>query len=764
MKSDPEAETRRNGRPSPVALPARGLALATALLLAGGAAATQLALSPPWLGLTLERHPGAAVIAAAVGPSSKIPVGTTLVAVGGAPLDENDLIEEPDYFDTYPEMAAFFGRQSDLARALAQPKVRLTIRDNKGDLFYEVTPVRRPLASLPALFWFPLVSGLVAAILGLWVAALRPPPSSRKGAGRTSNNHAGAILFAALGLCIPVFTIPAAIYGTRELAFSGGVFRVLSSINHIGALSFGIFLLLLFLSFPRPILSLKARLVVPAIFVPWILADALRIAPNQSWGSRIPTMLEMLGAIVAAVVAWIVAKKDPAARATLRWFGVSVLLGASLFVFSTVGTSFLGGIPELPQGYAFGFFLLMFVGLAIGVRRHALFELNTWSYRILFGVVGAIALVALDALLALLLPRNRVVASSASLLAVGLVYFPVRNWLWGRIVRQKTIDADALFRDLLAVTFAATSMEVAERWQGLLRKTFDAETQVIREEEAPEEASDRVLLVDEGTALVLPPLGNSQIISALYLRYPWKGSGLFGEEHRALVEAAWRFLGHALAARDSFARGAREERARIAADLHDDVGARLLTSLHDDNLTETRATVRTAIGEMRGIVNELVGKTQSLSTLEADLRHETFTRLEAAGLSVRWPISLNTLGNSSDPEGEPHVSYQFSRHLTSMLREALSNVIRHARATSAEVTWSPADGQLVVAVADDGRGLPGGEASTSTVGGNGVAGLRRRASLLGGAVTIRPRAGAGEAGTIVEIVLPLATVRHRSEV
>jgi signal transduction histidine kinase len=738
------------------------LALATALLLVGGAAATQLALSPPWLGLTLERHPGAAVIAAAVGPSSKIPVGTSLIAVGGVPLDESDLIEEPDYFDTYPEMAAFFGRQSELARALAEPKVRLTIRDNKGDSFYEVTPARRPLASLPALFWFPLVSGLVAALLGLWVAVLRPPPSSRNGAGRTSNNHAGAILFAALGVCIPVFTIPAAIYGTRELAFSGGIFRVLSSINHLGALSFGIFLLLLFLSFPRLILSLKARLVVPAIFVPWILADALRIAPNQSWGSRIPTMLEMLGAIVSAIVAWIVAKRDPAARATLRWFGVSVLLGASLFVFSTVGTSFLGGIPELPQGYAFGFFLLMFVGLAIGVRRHALFELNTWAYRILFGVLGAIALVVVDALLALLLPRNRVVASSASLLVVGLVYFPVRNWLWGRIVRQKTIDADALFRDLLAVTFAATSTQVAERWQGLLRKTFDADTQVIREE-APEEASDRVLLVDEGTALVLPPLGDSQIISSLYLRYPWKGSGLFGEEHRALVEAAWRFLGHALAARDSFARGAREERARIAADLHDDVGARLLTSLHDDNLTETRATVRTAIGEMRGIVNELVGKTQSLSTLEADLRHETFTRLEAAGLAVRWPMSLNTLGNSSDLEGDLHVSYQFSRHLTSMIREALSNVIRHAQATCADVSWSPAEGQLVVAVADDGRGLPP-EAPGASHGGNGLAGLRRRASLLGGSVTIRPRTGAGEAGTIVEIVLPLATVRHRSEV
>jgi signal transduction histidine kinase len=744
------------------------LALAMALLLAGGAAATQLALSPPWLGLTLELRPGEAapaspaphraVIAAARGPSAKIPVGASLVAVGGIALDETDLIEEPDYFDTYPEMAAFFGRQTELARALAAPTVQLKIRDEKGDSFYEVAPVRRPLASLPALYWFPLLSGLVAALLGLWVAVLRPSRSTR-----SSNNHTGAILFAALGLCIPVFTVPAAIYGTRELAFSGRIFRALSTVNHLGALSFGIFLVLLFLSFPRPLLSQKLRLIVPAIFVPWILADALRIAPNQSWGSRIPTMLEMVGAIVAAVVAWFAAKRDPAARATLRWFGVSVLLGASLFVFSTVGTSFLGGIPELPQGYAFGFFLLMFVGLAIGVRRHALFELNTWAYRILFGVLGATALVALDALLALFLPQNRLLASSASLLAVGLVYFPVRNWLWGRIVRQKTVDGDALFRDLLAVTFAATSGQTGEQWQALLRKTFDADTQVMRDE-APDESRDGVVLIDEGTALSVPALGDSHVISALYLRYPWKGRGLFGEEHRALVEAAWRFLGHALAARDSFARGAREERARIAADLHDDVGARLLTSLHDDNLTEARATVRTAIGEMRGIVNELVGKTQSLSTLEADLRHETFTRLEAAGLAVHWPIALKMLENTAEPEDDPQVSYQVSRHLTSMLREALSNVIRHARATRADVRWSQNEGQLVVAIGDDGCGIAAGEVPASTVGGNGLAGLRRRASLLGGSVTIRPRADGGEAGTIVEIVIPLAPARHRSEV
>jgi hypothetical protein len=72
----------------------------------------------PWLGLRLappaEGEAGVLVVSAR-GPSARIPSGAMLVSIaaeGGVPLalDRTDLVDEPDYFDRYEEMDAFFRR------------------------------------------------------------------------------------------------------------------------------------------------------------------------------------------------------------------------------------------------------------------------------------------------------------------------------------------------------------------------------------------------------------------------------------------------------------------------------------------------------------------------------------------------------------------------------------------------------------------------------------------------------------------------------
>lgn len=88
------------------------------------------------------------------------------------------------------------------------------------------------------------------------------------------------------------------------------------------------------------------------------------------------------------------------------------------------------------------------------------------------------------------------------------------------------------------------------------------------------------------------------------------------------------------------------------------------------------------------------------------------------------------------------VSPSVSGHLVLTLREALSNVARHAQATLVEVRVTVADGCLTLVVEDDGVGL-GDERSDD---GNGVANMARRVSELGGTFSIGP---AGERGTRV---------------
>jgi signal transduction histidine kinase len=76
--------------------------------------------------------------------------------------------------------------------------------------------------------------------------------------------------------------------------------------------------------------------------------------------------------------------------------------------------------------------------------------------------------------------------------------------------------------------------------------------------------------------------------------------------------------------------------------------------------------------------------------------------------------------------------------LVAVLRESLSNVARHARATATTITLEADADHVVLSVEDDGQGLP-----RSLVGGDGLANIRERAAKLGGAASIAPATDGG---------------------
>lgn len=89
-------------------------------------------------------------------------------------------------------------------------------------------------------------------------------------------------------------------------------------------------------------------------------------------------------------------------------------------------------------------------------------------------------------------------------------------------------------------------------------------------------------------------------------------------------------------------------------------------------------------------------------------------------------------------------------HLIPTLREALSNIIRHARASRVSVTVAVMAGQIVLEVVDDGDGL---DPQAATRGGNGLGNMHERATDLGG--TCELRAGA-TGGTVLDWRIPVA--------
>ena len=179
------------------------------------------------------------------------------------------------------------------------------------------------------------------------------------------------------------------------------------------------------------------------------------------------------------------------------------------------------------------------------------------------------------------------------------------------------------------------------------------------------------------------------------------------------------------------------ERERVARDVHDVLGhsltalsvkAELAARLIDvdpararTELESIQATARQALAEVRATVGGL-----RTGNLEAEL--------SAA------PRVLADAGMTTDVRGD--VCDTDPRHralLAWVLREAVTNVVRHAGARSVVIELTPRG----MAVADDGTGIEGPE-------GNGLRGMRERVSAFGGTLSV---SGASQ-GTRVEVLLP----------
>ena len=653
------------------------LALASVL---AGLLASWVLLRQPWLGVGLQAaESGDGVVVARLDAPVAIPVGAQvlrLVSAAGTSMElrATDLIEEPDFFDTYAEMATFFKRQSALSALLHVGPVTLVWREGQGDgeMHTSITPQARPVSSLPAPFWFQLGVGFAALLIAAWVLVLRP-------------DYWGARLFALTGLAFPVFTTAAAIYSSRELALPGELFRALSSINHAGANLFGCALAGLFLIYPQPLVRPRTLLWLPALFGLWWLADALRWAPDQDWGSRLPIMAQLLMAIGAGLVQWRKSRQRPLDRAALRWFALSSLVGASLFILTVYVPSMLGWFEPLPQGYAFGFFLLMYVGIALGLRRYRLFDLDEWAYRVWLWLVGVLAVVAMDAAL-LYAGVNQTLSLGVTLLLCGGVYFPFRQWLWQRLLSRHEPKIELLLPEISRIAFLASAQQQEAAWTAMLRELFDPlEMTPCPTAVACAEVREDGLLLNIPACAGLP---------ALSLRHAGRGAQLFSSRDAQFAAGLCHIMGEMMSGRTRYEQGVAQERLRIGRDLHDNIGARLLRMIHQLRGTPTAEVAREAMKDLRTSIAALDAHPVPLGDALADWRAEAEARCEALGCQLHW----------RQPEDLPALALapRTKATLEAVLREILTNALKHAAPSEITVAMALDKERLSVSIANDG--------------------------------------------------------------
>ena len=207
-------------------------------------------------------------------------------------------------------------------------------------------------------------------------------------------------------------------------------------------------------------------------------------------------------------------------------------------------------------------------------------------------------------------------------------------------------------------------------------------------------------------------------------------------------------LGRKFAEADQRARDAvAEERARIARELHDVVGhsvsvmtvqasgvRRLLRPEQErerEALLTVERTGREALAEMRRMVGVLRRPEEAPALApQPSLGH--LDRLVEQAREAGLPVDLRVEGEAVElPAGVDLTAYR-------LVQEGLTNAIKHARATRAEVVVNYGRAQIEVMVSDNGNGVGNGAG-----GGHGLVGMRERVSVYGGELDAGPQPGGG---------------------
>jgi ligand-binding sensor domain-containing protein/signal transduction histidine kinase len=200
------------------------------------------------------------------------------------------------------------------------------------------------------------------------------------------------------------------------------------------------------------------------------------------------------------------------------------------------------------------------------------------------------------------------------------------------------------------------------------------------------------------------------------------------------------------------------ERARIARDLHDQLGANLTQvallsemaeadkhlpgeiELHAQQISHTARETTRALDEIVWAVNPANDTLEGLANYACKYAQEY---LALAGLRYRAEVPAHLPVKDIPPEVRHNVFLAF--------KESVNNVVKHAHATEAWIRLRLSPGKLILEIEDNGRGMAGMDVKAAQMR-NGLRNMRKRMTDINGEFSIAPGANGG---TIVQLTVPL---------
>ena len=591
-----------------------------------------------------------------------------------------------------------------LSSVLAQTKVTLFFADGSK---VESQPTPRGLAGLPIMFWVLTSFGLALYLMAV-VVLLAHPCGPTLLYAVMALCQAGNLLFIAVEMTL-AFGLPAPVARWDMPVRMGFDLFTAAAMVNIACLH------------PRRLPG-SGWIALIGWSIAWALVSSVGAGwLNDTWWWAQGTVTG-LGLVAIGLLSWSYQIEPHPFAIVLRGFGVVTVATWSLLSVALAASNQLPGVPHNVADigsmvwYVFLGSLLMLVP----------FLAKSQNFMREFSLLAAISTVAtsLDLLFVSVFSLGQFASLTLALFVSLAVYSGVRQWVLGQWLGSSMFTTERMFEQLYRIAREVEAQP--ERTPALLSELLGELFEPL-EVNVVDRRPARTRVAGDGSSMLVPvPLlgGEATASGSVMVRFAQRGRRLFTTEDARLTDRIVEQLRRAVHFDKAVEQGRSEERLRLAQDLHDDIGARLLTLMYKAQSPEMEDYVRHTLQDLKRLTRGLAAQNHRLSHAAAEWKSDLTHRLSAAQVELKWAFVFDE---------DIVLTVVHWSALTRILRELVSNAIAHSQAQQLDIDFRLENDRIELTIVDDGIGRNPRAWSH----GLGLGGVRKRVKQLGGEVEWR---------------------------
>jgi signal transduction histidine kinase len=592
----------------------------------------------------------------------------------------------------------------ELSTVLTQDTVKLFFADGSK---VEVRTAPRGLMGLPIIFWLLTLFGLALYLVAMVVSLAHP----------TGRN----LVYSVMSLCQAGNLLFIAVESTLEFGLPASVARWDMPVR----MAFDLFTAAAMVNAA----CLHPRRLPGSGWIAlagWAVAGALVTAFGTGWLADAWWWTQFtvifLGLLAIGLLSWSYQIEPHPFAIVLRRFGIVTV---STWALLTAALASADRLPSMPHNIADIGSMVWYVFLG-SLLMLVPFLARSQNFMREFSLLAAISTVAtsLDLLFVALFSLGQYASLTLSLFVSLGVYSGVRQWILNQLLGSSMLTTERMFEQLYRI---AREVEAQPERTGALLARLLGDLFEPLEVKVVDRRTGKTRVAGDGSSILVPvPMLSGDLApqGSVMVRFAQRGRRLFTSEDARLTDRIVEQLRRAVHFDKAVEQGRSEERMRLAQDLHDDIGARLLTLMYKAQSPEMEDYVRHTLQDLKTLTRGLAASEHRLSHAAAEWKSDLTHRLTAAHVDLKWTF----LFDDDIPLTVVHWSA-----LTRILRELVSNVIAHSQAHELDIDFRLEEDRIELTITDDGVGRNPRAWSH----GLGLGGVRKRVKQLGGEVEWR---------------------------